>query len=188
MTLILSQPPMAEPITLQELKDHLRIDHALEDTLLSGLIATARQYLEYRTGLGLMEQEWRLCLDDWPQNRCILIHKSPIRAIDEIEQFGVDGVPQIVDQNQMLLDSKSSPARLFTGAQNVPGQMMNGIEITFTVGYSSASDVPDMLKRAILIHAAFAYEFRGVVAPEMQPAAVPDGYEALISQWVRKRI
>lgn len=188
MTLILSQPPMAEPITLLELKNHLRIDHTLEDATLTSLIATSREYLESRTGLALMEQEWRLCLDDWPEDRCIQIHKSPIRSIDEVEQFGVDGMPNLVDQSNMLLDGKSSPSRLFIGPQNVPGQMMNGIEINFTAGYASASEVPDMLKRAILIHAAYAYEFRGVVAPDMQPAAVPSGYEALISQWVRKSI
>lgn len=188
MTLILSQPPMAEPITLQELKDHMRIDHALEDTVLTSLIASTREYLESRTGLALMEQEWRLCLDDWPEDRCIQIHKSPIRSIDEVEQFGVDGLPSTVDQGNMLLDGKSSPARLFIGPQNSPGQMMNGIEITFTAGCVSASEVPDMLKRALLIHAAYAYEFRGVVAPDMQPAAVPNGYEALISQWVRRSI
>lgn len=188
MTLILSQPPMAEPVTLRELKDHLRIDHALEDTLLSSLIATAREYLENRTGLALMEQQWRLCLDDWPEDGCIQINKSPITSIDEVEQFGVDGLPVIVDQSNMLLDGKSSPARLFVGPQLSPGQIMNGIEISFTAGYASASEVPDTLKRAISIHAAHAYEFRGVVTPNMQPAAVPSGYEALISQWVRRSI
>ncbi|WP_162651826.1 head-tail connector protein [Lentilitoribacter sp. Alg239-R112] len=188
MILILSQPPMAEPVTLPEFKNHLRIDHALEDTLLSSLISTAREYLEKRTGLALMDQEWRLCLDEWPEDRCIQIQKSPIRSIDEVQQFGIDGQPNIVAQNNMLLDGKSSPARLFVGPQLSPEQMMNGIEITFTAGYTSASEVPDALKRAILIHAACLYEFRGVVAPDMQPAAVPNGYDALISQWVRRRI
>lgn len=188
MTLVLSEPPLSEPVTLAELKDHLRLDHNGEDALLNSLISTARQYLEQRTSLALIDQSWRLCLDHWPNGNCVMLHKSPVQTIDNIEQFDIDGLPQTLSSASMLLDGKSKPARLYVGAQSAPGQAINGIEITFTAGFGTASDVPDTLKRAILIHAAHMYEFRGVISADQQPASVPEGYEVLLSPWARRSL
>ncbi|MNV87283.1 hypothetical protein D3C71_1813970 [compost metagenome] len=63
---------------------------------------------------------------------------------------------------------------------------MNGIEIDFIAGYGEAgTDVPDTLKRAMLMHVAQMFAFRGAVALENQPAAVPAGYERLVSPFCR---
>ena len=35
MTLVLSQPPLSEPVTLDEVKAHLRVDHKGENDLLN---------------------------------------------------------------------------------------------------------------------------------------------------------
>lgn len=188
MTLVLSQPPLSEPVTLDEVKAHLRVDHKGENDLLNSLIATARTFLESQTQLALMTQIWRLCLDHWPNDHCVMLHKSPVQSIDQIEQFDANGDGQIISTSEMLLDGNAHPARLYTNRQSMPEQAINGIEITFTAGFNSASEVPDMLKRALLIHTAQMYEFRGVVSPNMQPAAVPQGYAALISPWVRRTL
>lgn len=188
MTLVLSQSPETEPVTLEDVKTHLRLDHETEDELLNSLIVTAREYLEQQTQLALMTQTWRLCLDNWPLDKCIKLYKSPVQSIDQIEQFDASGTGTLISTSEMLLDSNAHPARLYINAQSAPLQVINGIEITFTAGFQSASEVPDMLKRALLIHIANMYEFRGVVSANMQPAAVPQGYLALISPWVRRSI
>lgn len=188
MTYILTQSPLTEPVTLAELKSHLKIDHTDEDTLLQSLIQTAREYLEHRAGLALMTQSWRLILDAWPVDGLVSLHKTPVQQLSAIEIYDADGSPQTVDISTTLLDGHSQPARLYIGAQQSPEQSINGIEITFSAGYVTASEVPDMLKRALLLHACHLYEFRGVVTRDMQPASVPDGYEALISPWCRRRL
>lgn len=188
MTYVLSQAPLAEPITLAEFKTHLKIDHSDEDALLESLIKAARQYLEYRAGLAVMSQVWRLVLDDWPKDGFLTLQKTPVQSVDQIVIYDEDGVSQNLDLSATILDSFSKPARLYVGAMARPGQLINGIEIVFTAGYSSASEVPDTLKRALLLHASHLYEFRGVVALDMQPASVPQGYEALISPFVRKSL
>ncbi|MBO6918243.1 MAG: phage head-tail connector protein [Rhizobiaceae bacterium] len=188
MTLVITQPPIAEPVTLDEVKTHLRIDHDKEDDLLNALISTAREYLESRTQLALITQSWRLCLDAWPKDQCLLLQKSPVQTIDQIEQFDQSGLAQILSANNMILDGNAHPARLYTHDQSNPDRAINGIEITFTAGFGSASDVPDTLKRAILTHIAHMYEFRGVISQSMQPASVPHGYEALICPWLRRSL
>lgn len=188
MTYILAVAATSEPVTLAELKTHLRIDQTSEDSLLENLITTAREYLEKRTGLALLTQEWRLILDEWPHNGIISINKTPVQSITQIEIYDEDGIAELADLSSTLLDGHSQPARLYVGAQTAPTQTLNGIDISFTAGYGTAADVPDTLKRAIMIHAGHLYEFRGVVAPRMQPASVPQGYDALIGPWLRRSI
>lgn len=188
MTLVLSQPPISEPITLDEAKTHLRIEHDSEDDLLNALITTAREYLEMQTQLALVTQTWRLSIDNWPMDQFLSLKKSPVQSIDQIEQFDENGSAELISISDMILDGNAHPGRLYTSEQTNPDQIINGIEITFTAGFGSASDVPDMLKRAMLIHIAHMFEFRGVVSPNMQPASVPNGYGSLISPWVRRSI
>ncbi|MBC7279844.1 head-tail connector protein [Hoeflea sp.] len=188
MTLIETDPPLAEPVTLAELKAHLRIDAADEDELLEGLIRVARAHLEAVTGVALMSQGFRLALDDWPRGGVIQLMRTPVQTIDAILVYDAQGEPQNLALSAMLLDATARPARLVIRERPRPGQPINGIEIEFTAGFGSALEVPPELKRAILVHAAHLYEFRGAVTPDMQPAAIPAGYERLIAPWLRRAL
>ena len=94
MTLIETDPPLAEPVTLAELKAHLRIDATDEDELLEGLIRVARVHLERLTGTALMTQGFRLLLDDWPKGDVIQLMKTPVQSMDAILVYDADGVAQ----------------------------------------------------------------------------------------------
>jgi len=188
MTLIQTDPPLAEPVTLAELKAHLRIDVGDEDELLEGLIRVARAHLEAVTGVALMSQSFRLVLDDWPRCEVIQLMKTPVQTVDAILLYDADGVEQNLDLSGMLLDGTAHPARLVVRERPRPSQPINGIEIEFTAGFGSVNEVPPELKRAILIHAAHLYEFRGAVTPDMQPAAIPPGYDRLIAPWQRRAL
>ncbi|PZN51615.1 MAG: hypothetical protein DIU65_11005, partial [Proteobacteria bacterium] len=59
MTLFRTVEPAAEPVTLAEVKVHLRIDGTTEDELVAGLVRAARQEVERATGMALIEQSWR---------------------------------------------------------------------------------------------------------------------------------
>ncbi|MGE7371039.1 head-tail connector protein [Neorhizobium sp. NPDC001467] len=189
MTYILTTPPTAEPITLAEAKAHLRLDGDEEDALVASLVATARQHLERETGLCLLAQNWRLCLDAWPRDGIVKIARYPLRAIEAVTVYDHAGMPAEVSLNAHLLDGEARPARLWLRDPPAPGQAMNGIEITFAAGFGEAgTDVPDVLKRALLVHVAHMFAFRGVVAAQDQPAGIPQGYERLIAAWRQRRL
>lgn len=189
MTYALTDPPTAEPLTLAEVKAHLRLDDDAEDALLLSLVATAREHLEGETGLCLLAQSWRLHLDDWPSDGVIRIAKSPVQAIQTVTVYGEDGIPLEVSLEDHLLDGAGRPARLWLRDPLSPGRSMNGIEIDFSAGYGEAgTDVPDTLKRAMLIHVGHMFAFRGVISPDQQPAGIPDGYERLIAPFRMRRL
>jgi uncharacterized phiE125 gp8 family phage protein len=189
MTYAQTTPPSAEPLTLAEVKAHLRLDGNEEDALLTSLIRTAREHLERETGLCLMSQGWRLYLDHWPKDGVIPISKSPVQAIQTVIVYAADGSAAEVSLEDHLLDRAGRPARLWLKNPPTPGQAVNGIEIDFAAGYGEAgTDVPDTLKRAMSIHIGHMFAFRGVVSPENQPAGIPDGYERLIGSFRMRRL
>lgn len=188
MTLIQTDPPLAEPVTLAELKAHLRIDQTDEDTLLLALIRVARTHLEAATATALMPQGFRLVLDDWSDGYVISLVKTPVQSIDSVRIYNIDGDPNPVDLTGMLLDAMARPARLILKHRPPVCQPINGIEIDFTAGFGAVLEIPPELVRAILMHAAHLYEFRGAVSLDMQPAAVPSGYDRLIAPWVRRAL
>ena len=182
-------PPTAEPLTLVEVKAHLRLDGAEEDTLLNGLVTAAREHLERQTGLCLMTQTLRLYLDEWPQGGVIQIARGPVQAIVNVMVHEADGTPVQVSLQDHLLDGAGRPARLWLRDPPAPGRLLNGIEIDFTAGFgTAATDVPDTLKRAMLTHVALMFTYRGAVALADQPAAIPAGYDRLVAPYCRRRL
>lgn len=189
MTYALITPPVAEPLTLADVKSHLRLDGSDEDSLLASLIRTARDHLERVSELALITQTFRLYLDLWPEEGIVAIDRGPVQALTEIRVFNADGVEQIVNLDFHVLDGGSRPARLHLRNRPMPGEPLNGIEIDFVAGFGDAGiNVPDTLKRAMLIHIAQMFEFRGAVSAADQPAVIPDGYDRLIAPFLIRRL
>lgn len=189
MTLIRTIDPAVEPVTLAEAKAHLRLSHAGEDELLSGLLRAARQEVERSTGMALVEQGWRLVLDDWPRGNRVALPVHPVREILSVTVFGSEGEASLLDPAHYQADTLSRPARVHFEVAPAPLRRVNGVEIDFTAGFGEAgTDVPDLLRRAILLLAAHWYEFRTGFGPEDQPVSYPPAYERLIAGYRERRL
>ena len=189
MTYALITAPVAEPLTLAEIKAHLRIDGTAEDGLLTSLITTVREYLERATGLALISQGWRLYLDTWPGSGVLEISRGPVISIEAVRTFDELGDESAVPLTGHVLDGVRRPARLWLRESVGVRQAINGVEVDFTAGFGeSGADVPDTLKRAMLLHAAHCYEFRGAVPLDMQPASVPEAYDRLVAPFLMRRL
>ena len=189
MTYALIHPPQAEPLTLADVKAHLRLDSGDEDTLLAALIRAAREHLERTTGLCLLRQTWRLYLDRWPETGVILIGKTPVQAIETILVFDGQGHAADITATEKLLDGAARPARLWLREPPAPERELNGIEIDFTAGFGeTGAEVPDMLRRALLLHVAAMFELRGALSPGDQPGTVPAGYDRLVAPYRMRRL
>lgn len=189
MTLIRTVVPAAEPVTLAEVKAHLRLDHDSEDELLSGLIRAAYEDVERTAGLALIEQSWRLALDKWPREGCVTIPLYPVREILAVTAYGFEGEASLIGPSAYQADMASRPARLHFDGPPEALRAMNGIEIDFVAGFGEAApDVPDLLRRAIVLLVAHWYEFRASFGPGDQPVSYPAGYERMIAPFRRRRL
>jgi uncharacterized phiE125 gp8 family phage protein len=189
MTYATITAPVAEPLTLAETKLHLRLDTTADDTLVTSLIVAARHHLEQVTGLCLMTQTLRLYRDDWPDDHVIQINRSPVQTIAAITIYNAAGSPVQVSLEGHVLAGKAQPARLYLPDMPDTLRAINGIEVDFVAGFgAAATDVPDGLKRAMLMHVAMMYELRGAVPADMQPGGIPDGYARLIAPFQRRAL
>ena len=88
MTAVLIEGPAVEPVSLAEVKEHLRVDGPDEEPLIVALITTARLTIEHLAGLALVTQRWAVVLDAWPDATAIELPVAPVapaRPVDEGE-------------------------------------------------------------------------------------------------------
>jgi uncharacterized phiE125 gp8 family phage protein len=189
MTLFRTVDPDVEPVTLAEAKAYLRLDGTADDDLLTGLIRAARQEVEQATGTALLEQSWRLLLDCWPKSDTALLKVHPLRAVLSVTLYGSEGEVSVLAAESYQVDALSRPARIHFETAPLALRAMNGVEIDFSAGFGEAgADVPDLLKRAILLLVAHWYDFRAGFGPSDQPVSYPVGYERLISSYRAGRL
>jgi uncharacterized phiE125 gp8 family phage protein len=157
MSLTLIAPPAAEPVSVAELKSHLKVDGSAEDALIAGYILAARQAVESRFGVAIIQQGWRLALDAAPKG-VLILPLAPVIAIDSV---GVKraGVIEALSPDAYEAEAGAT-GRLRLKGCAVTGGRLGGIVIAFTAGWPDVASVPGELKYAIRTLAAHYYENR----------------------------
>lgn len=189
MTYVTVTAPAAAPLNLAEAKAHLRLDGNAEDDYLRGLIAVAADHLERTTGLCPIRRTLRLALQPVPEDGVIQILRGPLQSIDRVTLYDAEGAPSDTPPDTVLFERDGPPCRLELGRGFDRSRAENGIEIEFTAGFgASGAEVPDSLRRAMLLHVALMYDYRGGVTLDSQPAAVPGGYDRLVAPFLTPRL
>lgn len=189
MTPLALAPPMAEPVSLAEARQFLRLDQNDEDELLATLITAARLMIEAAAGRCLIEQPWRIVLDHWPANGEIRLPLSPVARIDEARVYDLLGEPQPVAEAALALDKGADPPLIrLRGEVPEIGRDHGAIEIDVTAGYGAmAVAVPAPLRQAVLRLTARWFEERGDVASR-DARALPAAIAALVAPFRRGRL
>lgn len=191
MALVLTAAPAAEPISLAEVKAHLRVDAGDEDALLSALIVAARTFIERTLGVALITQGWSYFLDFWPRAGCITLPIRPVQAVGAVKVHDGGGGSVTLDMASYAVDVLSDPARLvLTGAlPPAPSRALNAFEVAFTGGYGDeAGDVPGPIAQALKLLVAHWFERREPVVLESSAQEVPTMVAALLSPYRRVRL
>lgn len=180
--------PSAEPLTVPDLKDFLRVTHDAEDALLGRLITTARQMVESAASRILLTQAWRIVRDAWPPSGLLLPPLAPVVAIAAARLRHGDGGETALPLSAFTLRGDRTPAVIAVQRANVPepDRAVGGIEFDLVLGYGAApEDVPGDLVQAVRLLAAHLYERReeaGVAG------LLPDGVAALLRPYRMVRL
>lgn len=191
MGLVLTAAPAVEPLTVDEAKSYLRIDHAEEDVLVSGLITTSRLHVEAALDLALICQSWSWTLDAWPHRKVVELPLGPVQSVDAVRIAAQDGTVSELSPDQFVLDGASVPPRLLatSGAWPKPGSPALGIEIAFTAGFGCApSDVPEPIRQALLMLVAHWYEHRDPAEIGGPATRIPEAVSALLMPYRRMQL
>lgn len=156
MSLTLITPPAEEPVALADLKEHLKIDGAEEDALLSALIVAARQSIEARFQIAMVSQSWRLALDEAPA-RPLTLPLSPVASVDVVGAVR-NGVTEALAP--AAYDAQAGLVGRVRFNAPAAGDPLGGVVIVFTAGWAGAAATPAELRHAVKILAAHFYEHR----------------------------
>jgi uncharacterized phiE125 gp8 family phage protein len=171
MPLILLTKPEEEPLSVDDMKVYLRVDHDDDDALIFDLIAAARRHVENGTGKRLVTQAWRVVLDVWPDDGVVSLPLSPVVRVAGACLRAINGVATPLATADWILDCSG---RLHIAFRPPLLRAFAGIEIDVEVGFGAGSEVPAGFVQAIRLLVAHWYENRTVASGEtlFQPLAV----------------
>lgn len=191
MTSYLLAGPASEPVSLAEAKAFLRLDEVAEDALVTTLIAAARMHMESVTGRALIEQSWRVVLDDWPETGVLALPVLPVRSITAVTAHDADGSPHALELAQFRLEPGEGACLSFpTAVAGAPVLQQNfGIEVDVLAGYgATGTDVPAPLRQAILALVGYWFEHRDAVITAGSGALVPSGFDRQVAAFKAVRL
>lgn len=172
MQLTLVTPPAATPVTLAEVKEHLRVSNTKSDSFLTALIAATTQHLDGRAGTlrrALVTQTWRVDAPDFPACRSLELPLPPLQSVTSVQYYDADGVLQTFDaaNYRVIATDMFGHVELVSGASwPVTQDRSDAVRVTFVAGYGAAAAVPDGIKHALKLHIADLFGSRGDGAGE----------------------
>jgi uncharacterized phiE125 gp8 family phage protein len=180
--------PTEMPISLDDAKQHLRVDHSDDDTLIESLIAAATERLDGWTGIlgrALVEQTWRVDIDRPASAGLICFPLAPVMSIGSFD-YDDAGSSTVLppDLYELKVDMRGAfVARAPSASWPSLGSRAS---ITFTAGYGAAAAVPAPLKVAIKMMVADLYEFRqSAIQSTVNAVPVSTTVKALIDPYRR---
>ena len=187
--LTVNTAPTTEPVTLQEVKEYLRVDDSTDERIIRPFIETARRFCEEHTGRALMTQTLVLHLDAfedvddplWEGMRTgpyinyyknyVVLPRSPVVSVSHVKTFDDADTESTFASSKYFVDTQRNPGRLvLRDGETFPTglRVANGVEITYVGGYgSSSSAIPSPIKVGMREHITFLYEHRGDVEPNL---------------------
>lgn len=160
--------PILEPVSLAELKLHLRIDHSDEDELLKLILLTARESVENFTARALLTQTWDICLDSFPNGDFIELPYGNLQSVTSVKYKDSDGTETTLTEttDYLVETNKEQKGRIVLPyGESWPSDTLypsNPITIRFVCGWTKATDIPSSIKSAILLWAADSYNLREI--------------------------
>ena len=154
MALQLIAAPAVEPLTLAEVKKHLRVIDDDEDDLISLYITAARAHVDGESGFlgrALVTQTWELVLDRFPVNE-IRVPLPPLQSVVFIKYDDPGGVEQVVSPSDYFVDTVSEPGWIVPvegAAWPSTISAVNSVRVRFVAGYPPTSDSPPDLIRNV---------------------------------------
>ena len=181
--LSITSEPASEPITLTELKAHLRVDGVLDDTELGDKLTEARKSIEQLTNRAFFTQTRTLSFNrfDYTTSR-IYLPGAPVASITSLTYYDLNGTQQTWDSgNYSLVVGQPSWLQLDYNIDWPDHRSVRDrIVITYVCGASDVADIDARVKSACKLHVELNYdreELRDKAADRIQ-----NGFDSLITQ------
>lgn len=177
-------PPTQTPVSLDEAKAHLRVDHPDDDAAILSMIKSATSAAEEFLRRALCTQTIKLALSTFPSG-AIVLARPPIQSIVEISYY--------TDDNLLAVIGNFPPAQVYVldefeySAVLLPGKSWPATAthrtaafVTYVAGYTAPELIPPAIRQAILLTVGHFFANREDVITGTIAAAMPRSAESLL--------
>src|SRR5262245_7038895 len=179
MALTLVTAPAVTPLTLAEVKKHLRVSSSDQDDLITIYLKAATDYLDGEHGFlgrALVTQTWLLTIDEFPTAE-IKLPLPPLQSVTSVKYDDSAGVEQTVASTDYYVDTASEPGWVVPLANvSWPTTLdaINAVRIEYVAGYPAdsssppdlAANVPFNIKAGLMLMIAELFERREEMSAE----------------------
>lgn len=171
---IITQPSV-EPVSVAEIKQHLRIDHDDDDTMLAAMITAAREEVEHRLERACARQTVQLLLDEFLPD--IPLPMPPLVSVLSVTYAAADGSTGTVESTDYTTDVGQEPSWLLQASDADWPQtaaVANAVQVTYECGHTP-DDIPKSIKHWIMLRVGTLYAYREADSDKVpQPAPFAD--------------
>jgi uncharacterized phiE125 gp8 family phage protein len=174
--------PAAEPVTLAQLRDHIRLDDNADDAAVLGFGIAARQLIELWLGRPIMPQTVRGICEDWREKGGLEL-AMPVNSVDMVTFTDPDQIATEWETGWVARVSQGGVTRIrpATGSE-WPSLGDDGV---ITVNATAGFDVvPEPICTAIAKLAGYLHADRdGIGDPGQGYGRLPRDVRELINPW-----
>ena len=155
-------PPAEEPITVAELKEWLRVDGTDQDTVITSLLTSAREWAEGYTHRRFVDTELDVTWATFPKiGADLYLPGPPVSVLSSLNWIDSAGVTQPFDIADVTVEPLYGLARVNPDAVEDWPQDAFSVNAKYTAGFGAAADVPEDIKTAIKVAVTQNFLFRG---------------------------
>lgn len=186
-TLRIHTAPTLEPITLTQFKQHCRITHYDEDSLMSSYITAARQWCEHYCERAFYTQTWNYHADEFPTgSNPIVIYRPQYASVTAFTYKDTASASQSLSASDYQVRSTGEPIKIYPALNEVwplTDCSVNNVNFRFVCGWSTIALIPQAIKQAIMVLAAQWMKYREPIVTGMTVENVPVAVESLLQPW-----
>lgn len=163
-SLVVNTAPTAEPVTPEELKEHLRVVGGEHNAYIEALGKAARIAVEADTFRAMVDRTYDLTIDEFWSGHLYLPY-PPLDSVSSITYIDEDDATQTVTSSVYTVADTAAEDRFGrvylaedqswpTDVESIP----RAVTITFVAGFGAASVVPEDFKTMVKIKTQILYD------------------------------
>lgn len=182
--------PGGEPVTLDEAKDHIRVESSFtaDDDLINALITSARQWAENYLWRAIPEQT--ITLKRMAFANRMELPMTNLISVDSVKYLDEDGAGQTLSTDVYGVDTYATPGAVYLkDGQEWPDVDVDplAVEIVYKAGWEASDspldygvNVPQPIKQGILLIIGHLYENREETIVGTSAQELPMGAKSLL--------
>ncbi|CAK9097102.1 Uncharacterized protein SCF082_LOCUS45562, partial [Durusdinium trenchii] len=156
--LTITTPADTLPISVSDLKAHMRITHSADDDYITDLAWMAYAWIEREADITISETAYSLVMSEF--DPVVILPKPPVSSVDSVSYYDSDNESQSLSEGtDFYLVNSTKQAAMLTPVERWPSVYSRPDAIT--ISFTCESDpVPHQVSHLMRLLVSNAYEFR----------------------------